>query len=271
VSHSLLLTTAVLATLALSGCGGDATSTTGPTPDTGVPPGTVLAVVSGNVSLNTPGAIYENKDVQGCITVNAPNVTIRRSRVRCNGGSAIWSGSTNLLIEDVEVDCGKAVGRTAITPGNYTARRVNAHGCDNTFWADRNVTIDASYIHDVIPYDPVLDPHTDGVQIPGGGSNVTIRRNRIYGGYINQSNFGNSAITMGGGTSNIIVDSNILAGGGYTLYCNQFGRGTNNAYTNNRFSTVFVPTVGGFGPWTECADENISGNVYHETGQAITP
>jgi hypothetical protein len=241
--------------------------------NTGVPPGTALTVVNGDVTLNTAGMIYENKDVRGCITVNAPNVTIRTSKVLCTGLSAIWSGSTNLLVEDVEADCGNAVGRTAITPQNYTARRVNAHGCENIFWAEGAVLIEDSYIHDPVPYDPVLQPHTDSVQIPQGAGGITIRHNRIYGGYRDQSNFGNSAVTMGGGTSNIVLDDNILAGGGYTLYCNvdwQGGPSSGNQYINNRFSTVFVSTVGGFGPMAECADEPVcSGNVYHETGQAF--
>jgi hypothetical protein len=229
--------------------------------------------VNGNVTISTAGAIYENRDVHGCITVNAPNVIIRKSKVLCNDSSAIWSGSTNLLVEDVEVDCGNTVGRTGITPQNYTARRVNAHNCDNILWAENNVLIEDSYIHDPIPYDPVTDPHTDGVQLPTDATNITIRHNRIYGGYISQSNFGNSAITTGGSTSNLLIEDNILAGGGYTLRCDEGRIGGNSNYRvlNNRFSRVFVSTVGGFGPVNECsaAATQYSGNVYHETGQLL--
>jgi hypothetical protein len=268
------LTTASLA-VALSILGGfpdavqPAAAQTSGYPDatnTGVPAGTALTVVNGGMTITTSGAIVENKDIRGCVTVNATNVIIRKSKVSCSGQSVIWSGSTNLLVEDVEIACGGTPATTALTPANYTSRRVNAYGCENIMWAERNVTIEDSYLHDPIPYNPQTDPHTDSVQIPGGGSNITIRHNRIYGGYISGSNFGNSAITMGGGTSNIIVDNNVLAGGGYTMYCNQGGRGTNDVYRNNRFSRVLVSTVGGFGPWTDCTDENISGNVYHETG-----
>jgi hypothetical protein len=136
-------------------------------------------------------------------------------------------------------------------------------------WAEGNVTITDSYLHDPVPYNPSTDPHTSALQIPAGTSNVAVRRNRIYGQYRDTSNFGTAALTVGTGTSNIVVDNNIFAGGGYTLYCNQRGAGINSSYTNNRFSRVFVSTVGGFGPWTECNDENIAGNVYHETGQLL--
>jgi hypothetical protein len=241
--------------------------------NTGVPAGTALTIVNGGMNITTAGTLVENKDIRGCITVNAPNVIIRRSKVSCFDGGVIFNNSTNLLVEDVTLDCqGVFSGYGAIGRSNYTARRINAYNCVDILWAENNVLIEDSYLHDPIPYDPVRDPHTDAVQIPGGASNITIRHNRIYGGYIDQSNFGNSAITMGSvgdPTSNIIVDNNILAGGGWTMYCNPGGRGLNNAYTNNRFSRIFVSTVGGFGTWAECGDENISGNVYHETGQLL--
>src|SRR2546427_3410110 len=49
--------------------------------NTGVPAGTALTVVNGDVTISTAGMIYENKDVRGCITVNAANVIIRKSKV----------------------------------------------------------------------------------------------------------------------------------------------------------------------------------------------
>jgi hypothetical protein len=79
---------------------------------------------------------------------------------------------------------------------------------------------------------------------------------------------------MGGNVSGIVVDNNVLAGGGYTLYCEQENLGGDGAqqpqYTNNRFSRVYRSTVGGFGIGYDCADDIQSGNVYHETGQPIT-
>jgi hypothetical protein len=237
--------------------------------NTGVSPGTALTVVNGDVNLTTAGQIYENKDVRGCITVNAPNVIIRKSKVS-GPGCAIDNESTNLLVEDVTLDC-QNVGGTGLSWQNYTARRINASKCENLLWAEHNVLVEDSFIHDPIDYNPATDPHTDGVQLPSGATAITVRHNRIYGNYVSTTNFGNSAITIGHTTSGVTIDNNILAGGGYTMYCNQTGDSTNGSYTNNRFSTIFAPSVGGYGPWTDCADENISGNVYHETGLAVTP
>jgi hypothetical protein len=74
---------------------------------------------------------------------------------------------------------------------------------------------------------------------------------------------------MGHSTSSIVVEDTSSPAAGYTIYCNHSGAGTNNRLHNNRFSRVLVNTVGGFGPWAECLDENIVGNVYHETGQLL--
>ena len=236
---------------------------------TGVPSGATLTP-GGGLTINAAGAVVDGREITGAVVVNAPNVTIRNSRIRSNARSGIQNNSTGLVIEDVEVDCGNAVGRTAITTRDYTARRVNAHGCENVFWAEGNVLIEDSYIHGPVDYDPVLDPHTDSVQIPAGASNITIRHNTIYGNYVSRSSFGNSAIMMGGNTSNIAVRNNLLAGGGYTVYCNQGGGGAGNSVVDNRFSRIFVATVGGFGPWLGCADEPVvSGNVFHETGEPL--
>ena len=48
-------------------------------------PESSLTRVSGNVTLAIPGQVYENRLVDGCITVTAPNVVIRNVKLdrRC--------------------------------------------------------------------------------------------------------------------------------------------------------------------------------------------
>ena len=224
------------------------------------------------MTISTAGAVLENREINGCVTVNAPNVTIRNSRIRCAGQSAIWSGSTGLVVEDTEVDCLNGAQRTGITPSNYTARRVEASRCENIFWASRNVLIEDSYIHDPIPCCTATQPHTDSIQITEyGGTNITIRHNRVYGGYLSPTNFGNAAIQVGFDVTDILIQNNLLAGGGYTLRLLKATNANNLQVTNNRFSTIFVPTVGGFGPedgYRRNADV-WSGNAYYETGLSI--
>lgn len=231
---------------------------------TGVPAGTTLTVVNGDQDIVTNGTIIDSKDIRGCITVDAPNVIIRKSKVSCPG-IAIFNNSSNLLVEDTTIDCQGVLGGTAITWRNYTARRINASDCENVLWAEGDVTIEDSYIHDLIEYNIVTDPHPDGIQVPTS-ANITIRHNRIYGMSRNLA-FSNSAVTSSGGISNYLLTDNLLAGGGYTVYCDGIGN-TNYRVTNNRFSTIFSPTVGFYGPIASCETTatQFSGNVYHETG-----
>ena len=203
----------------------------------------LLTQSTGNITVSTPGRVIENRKINGCITIQADNVTIRNSEINCDGKTGIknWTqGHTGLLVERTEIECGHKPGQTGISDRNYTIRRSEVFGCENNLWAESNVVIENSYIHDPIPCCGPAQPHTDSVQLPNGGSNITIRHNRIYGGYLSQSNFGNSAITMGN-ASGVLVNDNILAGGGYTIYC---GTGLPLlTVTNNRFSRVLVSTV----------------------------
>jgi Bacterial TSP3 repeat len=246
--------------------------------NTGVPPGTVLTPYSGPSNITTAGTVIDAKNITGCLEVSAPKVTIKRSKITCNGPKGIHSNSSNLLIEDVEINCSDGPGCTAIGDQNFTARRVNVYGGENLIWGEYNVAIEDSFIHDQVDHTATDCPveegsrncHTDGIQ--GATSNVRIEHNTIYGYNVAASDFSNSAITLGQGDSHgtVIITNNLLAGGGYTIYCPQNGSDPDVQIRNNRFSTRFGPRVGAFGPHLECEDEpNFTGNVYHETGRPL--
>ena len=66
----------------------------------------------------------------------------------------------------------------------------------------------------------------DGHVVPGA-LDVTIRHNTIYAIDPN-GEFGTSAIISGHGSDvNILIEKNLLAGGAFTLYCEQDAKGTN--------------------------------------------
>ena len=235
---------------------------------------------TGNITVSRRGAVIANRKINGCIIVQAPNVTIRNSELRCSGWviNTVNGNPAGLVVEDVLIECGHTAEDAGITNKDYTLRRVEIFGCENNAWCDRNCLIVDSYIHDPIPCCGLSDPHTDSVQLRGGASNITVRHNTIYGGYLSQSNFGNSAFTTGGSSTNILFEDNLLAGGGHTARCEGSGANSNYRVRNNRFSRVFVSTVGGFGPVSGCNGSGgwpgiteFSGNVYHETGQPINP
>lgn len=240
---------------------------------TGVPAGTQLTAVTGDLTIDTPNTVIDGKDIQGCVEVNAPGVVIRRSKITCTSFLAVASHKasytgTGVLLEDVEISCANNPG-TAVGDFNVTVRRANIHSCENGFDVDGEITVEDSYLHDLYN-NPQIDTHTDGLQITPVGANIVIRHNTIYMGD------GNAAIitprVSAGVVDNVLIEDNLMAGGGYTLYCEQDGPATNYRVINNHFSQKFYATVGAFAAWTDCADEPVlTGNVVHETGQPVTP
>lgn len=240
-----------------SGCGyPDATNT-------GVASGVSLTVVNGNVTISTNGAVISGKDIHGCVSVQARNVTIKQSKVHCPNDIAVQSfaaSNSSLLIEDSEIDCGDTAG-TAVGDTSVTAVRVNIHGCENGFDVDNNITVEDSYIHDL---NQRPDNHSDGLQL-NPGSGVTVRHNTIFvpGGT-------SAMISSASGDSNVLVQDNILAGGAYTLYCPRDST-SNFVVVDNRFSPIFYPHVGAFGAWTYCANATERhGNVWDNTLKPLT-
>jgi hypothetical protein len=230
---------------------------------------------TGDITVSRPGTVIENRHVNGCITIRANNVTIRDSEVNCYGRAGILTqGYKGLLVEDSKIECGHRPGQTGISNSNFTVRRTEVLGCENLIWAERNVVIEDSYIHDPIRCCtwPEPKPHTDSIQSPAGASNIRLEHNTILGGYIDRNDFGSSALTIssspGTGTTNVVVHNNLMAGGGYTFECP--GNDGGFIWTDNRFSTMYVATVGGWGPiYNTCWQHTNSGNVYHETGKPI--
>jgi RTX calcium-binding nonapeptide repeat (4 copies) len=258
---------------------------------TGVPAGTQLTAYTGPSTITTPNTVIDGRTL-GCIRVRVPGVVIRNSRISCanpapdvvSSADGDYSG-TPLLVEDSEIDC-QNQGGTAVGDTNITVERVNIHGCENGFDVDANVDIEDSYIHDL--YNSA-ESHTDGIQFGAGhydanhglvtGTlNITILHNTILSMAAgsptpdgNAADYTTSAIISGPrNDTNVLIQDNLLAGGAYTLYCENGSTGINYRVIGNHFSTRFKPTVGYYGPATECSDDTQSGNVYAESGKPLT-
>lgn len=226
-----------------------------------------LPKVSG-MTIKTAGTVIEGKDIQGCVVVQAPNVTIRKSRINCTSIYGVASyGDTDhggLLIEDTDIFCHNT-NTTGVSYIGATIRRVHIKGCENGLHIDRNVTLVDSFIHEIYEGD---HGHGDGIQSPDG-SNSVIDHNTIYSESTTSSiNINHNA--SGPTSSNITISNNLLAGGAYTMYC-PITPTVNYRILNNHFSTKFHPKSGVFGPHADCGNENqISGNIWHESGAAMT-
>jgi len=245
----------------------DATSSTNacdhprPGPDnTGVPKGTTLKA-SESITVMTKGAVIEDLDVRGSITVLADDVTIRRVRIVSGDYYPIRyfdNDNTGLVIEDSEIQGTSGDVTSAVAFANYTARRLNVHGSADGLKADENVVIEDCWIHDLSNGD---GEHNDGVQSTGG-KGVTIRHNDISGA----SNACVQTGDEGAATEDLTVDCNWLSGGGYSLNIRGTGATVpkNTRVTNNVFRQDAA-----YGPWTiDDPRPTVSGNRY-EDGTAI--
>ena len=143
--------------------------------NTGLPLGKTLAA-AGALNITQAGAVIDGVDAPS-VTVNAPNVTIRNSRIHSRSAWLVRNNSTGLVIEDSELD-GEGSNNTAIGSSGFTLRRVEITGSENgmDIGSPGNVTVEDSYIHDLTTANGA---HTDGIQIGEGAADLMIRHNTI--------------------------------------------------------------------------------------------
>ncbi|MCZ7525046.1 MAG: right-handed parallel beta-helix repeat-containing protein [Acidimicrobiia bacterium] len=195
---------------------------------------------SGPLTISTPGAVIENVDVNGAITVHAPNVTIRNFRA----SNIVQEGAGGMVLEDGEVhgfnDPG--FGGDGIVWADFTARRVDVHHVHDGFKAHGDVLIESTWVHDLnARRGPGAGAggysHNDCVQV-SSGSNIVLRNSRFERCGLNAAVFIDADQ---GPIDNVLVENNFIDGGGFTLYSIRsrsapwFGVPTNVVIRNNTF------------------------------------
>jgi hypothetical protein len=220
--------------------------------------------------------VVENLLIMNCgIEVFAPNVTVRNVKIVttsldmwalrvANGGSATISH-----VEIAGKDNSQGSVQYAIlnqTSNQVTVEYANLHHCADCIQGEA-MTVTDSYIHDM------ANPpgaHVDGFQC-NSSCGVTLRHNTILNEWSQTS-----AIALFGdfGTpANSVIENNLLAGGGYSVYGGT-SRSTNIRIINNRFSNLFFPKGGYYGVETALnrsgSGNHWSGNIWDDTG-APTP
>lgn len=223
---------------------------------------------SGSIDVTSDGAVIENLDIDGCIKVEANNVTIRNVRITCSNfyGINIVSGYTGTLIEDVEISGMRSSG---VLGSDFILRRANIHDSgSDAVKPYRNVLIESSWFHR-LGY--IEDSHSDGVQMVTG-ENVTMRGNNFDMPY-DLAGFTNSQCmiiqTNNGPIDNILIEGNWLNGGGYCVQINDKGNGyggpTNVRIINNKFGRDCQFGILRFNN----SSPSLSGNSWEQTGEPI--
>jgi hypothetical protein len=271
---------------AATGGGGGGAPSGWPGPeDTGIPPGECangLAPASDPDLNPNSGAQIECVhflDVLPYISQDVSGVTFRHCRFEVSVPAP--DAFINVQGADVVFERSEFVGgvetwiRASYNGNGLVVRQSDFSGMANAAeWGTSDVLIEGNYIHDF--GDVTQDQHADGVQTDGA-TKLVIRHNTIL---LNDVTGGTAAIGLWadlGDLDDALVEDNLVAGGGYTVYPGVQGNGysaTNVRFLDNHFSTQLHDTCGAFGPRYPDnlpADLVWMGNVWHDGPNAGLP
>lgn len=194
--------------------------------------------------------MLDGLDVQGCLTVHVPGVTVRNSRITCQDATlraVALTDAPGFVMEDSEI-VSDGSAEVAIGWSGYTLRRVEVRGTQDGPRLGDDVTITDSYVHDLVR-DPAV--HTDALQSTSG-ARILVRHNTLDPRVQGSEDFLNSAVQLGTETGakrleSVRFEQNFFNGGSYSVNVscaanvqdvvfadNQFGHG-------NRYGAATAP------------------------------
>jgi len=265
--------------------------------NTGVPSGLVLTptlqrtitvdntVVEGERIIATTFTQY-----CGGLTIKAKNVIVRNCWITSSFGTGETVNGTGVIkvlagatvtIEHCTLDGDNRTHAGVWFEGaGVTVKACNISKVNDGFfvWYSSNFLLEDNYFHDQT--DQASNGHIDGFQTCGAKHGI-LRHNTIL---ISQGQ--NAAVNVDNGagdTDDILIENNLMAGGGFTAYAHDSdpsgdspagGYSTTNVrFINNAFTNRYYPYVGFYGVWFprgRPTDEWIRlGNYVVETGENI--
>jgi hypothetical protein len=239
---------------------------------------------SGSITVTRAGAVIENVDVQGSITVRANDVTIRNVRVRSAGhfGINVVQGVHGTLIDHVDIqmsgDATAAIGGLgdhggshSSKPGdNVTVRYSHLHGNGDGIKAVNFGLYEHNYIHMRRPAGSTR--HIDGIQ-SSGRSSWTARYNWVDQAY---SGGFNSAIFVQAYTGskdvpskNIIISNNWVNGALYTIQTEDGKNGNSGLLRNIQIGNNVFYRDYKYGVYRPRGDVRGNGGHWADTGHQV--
>jgi hypothetical protein len=242
--------------------------------NTGLRPGTALVSKTGNVSIRADGTVIDGWDLEGSLDIYADNVTVRNSRITTRNWWGInqRAGVSGLRVEDVDIvgvpgegiDGGGTDWAVSNAGGSLTVLRTDMSLTGDGVNTDTGLVAD-NYVHDLAEFTAADGKwwHNDGIQAgAGSAAGLTVRHNTVLNP-APPDRGGDGAIALfqdWGDMFNVVVDDNLVAGGGYVLRGG--GPGTRNLkFTNNVVSRQYYLAGGYWGP-AAAFDKSGSGNVW---------
>lgn len=232
-------------------------------------------VIDGN------GTRFENFETNARIEVSADDVSISNVRINEVGDTfGIGLRSTdNTRITDSEIGSPNASNRLEVGIKDVYGNSTNTVVARNEiFHTSTGVQIAQGLIEDNYIHSMALkvDDHVNGTTSNGSTVPMIIRHNTIFN-QLNQTD----AISLFpdfGQEGNRLIEDNLMAGGSYVFYGGDkagYPAAFNIRVIDNRFSRIFYPDGGVFGPVTgfnSNGQDNVwSGNVWDDTNLEIPP
>ncbi len=208
----------------------------------GVVESTPTDVYTSSTMINVP-TVIEHKVINGCLRIDANNVTIRNSIINCGGLYPVHvrNGRSNFIIEYSAINCtssSKAFYFSSGAPNAMVAHN-EISGCQDFFFINGNLNglqVKNNYMHSLIGSSLA---HADGFQIAEGGNSWGDIH--IQGNYFDPDNpsIGKTDIIFATGNSAVDInfeDNYMEPWGHYTLRCHG---DTQCTIRNNVFSQAF--------------------------------
>lgn len=202
-----------------------------PTADTtGVPAGTALTTVNGDLTVDADNATVDARDVQGSVIVNGANVTITRTRIH---GVVFNRGGGTLRVTDSEVTANPgestSVGNFPPITGQYALLRVHVHRWQDGPRTDQGTVSIRDSLVDELAF--AAGEHPDAVQqfCIGCTVHATVVHNTLSGCAAKPAtDLGNSALFWSdhpGPGSTLDFGGNLVSCGQFTIRVNDTGSG----------------------------------------------
>jgi hypothetical protein len=232
------------------------------------------------VSIDGDGAVFDGYAVNANIDVTADNVTIRNVRM-VQGGEGFGISlrhTSGVTIQNCEITAPDASANRLMVGikdiyGDSTGLRVLANEISRT---STGVQVESGLIQDNYIHDLGLkgSDHVNGTTSNGGSRQLTLRHNTILNPHSQTDAI--SLFQDFGPQANRIIDNNLLAGGGYTIYAGanagKESGATNIQVTNNRISRMYYARGGSYGPIAAYANgqgNTFTGNIWDDTGLLV--
>lgn len=229
---------------------------------TGVLPGVARTSMSGT-TITQNGAVLENVNVSGRLTINASNVVIKNMKLTTNEYWGLMIYGQNITITDSTFVSTSADTQSVVAAlgGSFHATRIDISGGPDGIQMGSNSSLTDSYIHDL---NACPGCHNDTVNADDV-VNTTIIHNTL----LNQA--GQTSVITAPNAS-ILIKNNWIAGGGYAIYGGRAASPSGGiVITNNVFSRQFFPNVGYYGTaayWSNEAGNSWTNNKY-DNGTAV--